>query len=82
MTPRELAREQAAAAKRIHFDRERDMVLAWHAAVFTRTEKMPSLQSVLMKMRSSNGPQTYDQMKSSLQFLSQVTGRKLREVTH
>lgn len=80
MTPRELAREQAAAQKRMQFDRERDMVLAWHAAVFMRTDKMPSLQSVLMRMRS--GPQSFEQMKSNLQFLSTVTGKPLREVMH
>lgn len=82
MTPREYVREQEAAEKRAQFDRERDMVLAWHTAAFKRVEKMPSLHTVLMRMRMSGGAQTFEQMKANLQMISQLTGIPIRETTH
>jgi hypothetical protein len=83
MTPRELAREQVAAEKRAQFDRERDMVVAWHTAAFTRAEKMPRLETVLIGMRGRRGEaQTYEQMKANLEIISQLNGRPLREVKH
>jgi hypothetical protein len=83
MTPREFAREQEAAQKRAHHQRERDVVLAWHTAVFSRTDKMPNLETVLLQMRDRHGErQTYEQMKANLELISQLAGRPIREVTH
>jgi hypothetical protein len=82
MTPRELAREQDAAEKRIHYQRERDMVQAWHIAAFTRTNKMPSLETVLLRMRDRGERQTYEQMKANLELISQLAGKPIREVQH
>lgn len=83
MTPREFAREQEAHEQRAQFDRERDVVLAWHAAAFSRTDKMPSLELVLVRMRGRRGEaQTYEQMKANLQIISQLAGKPWREVTH
>lgn len=83
MTPREFAREQEAASQRIQYGRERDMVQAWHVAAFTRTNKMPSLETVLLRMRGNRGGgQTYEQMRATLEVISRLTGRPLREVKH
>ena len=83
MTPREFAREQEAAEKQLHYRRERDVVLAWHTAAFSRTDKMPSLDTVLLRMRDRRGErQTYEQMKANLELISQLAGRPIREVTH
>jgi hypothetical protein len=83
MTPREFAREQAAAMQRAKSEFERDVVRAWHTAVFSGAAfvgKLMPLNDVLNRMRTEE--QNFHEMKTQLQTLSQLTGFPLREVRH
>lgn len=78
MTPREFARQQAAAVNRARDEHDRGVVMAWQTANLTRAEKLPDLRTLLA--RTQSGRQTHDEMRAQLESLSRLTGFPLRKV--
>lgn len=83
MTPREFSRERVAAIERDRMDLERDVARGWFTAAFVGAAfhgKLPSLSTVMDRIRNSGKRQTFDQMKAQLMNLSQLTGFPMREI--
>ncbi len=51
LTPRETVATIEAGTERMQAERELTMSLAWHTAALTRTKRMPTLKSLLAKLK-------------------------------
>jgi len=77
MTPREYAREKAAAKQIAIGEQQRDAALAWttaHYVAAARAGKLPPLKPILDRIGGPRGWQTVEEMKAQILILSAKTG--------
>lgn len=83
MTLRQLFREFVLAKQRREEERDRDISHAWHVAAFSRQDKLPRLETLLVSKSqpSRQQTQTVSEQRTMLEALSQMIGVPLRHVT-
>lgn len=83
MTIRELFREFVFAKRSYEEDYNRDVRLAWHVAALMRQEKLPRLESLLIRrpQKPSTRKEYLAAQRSMLKALSDRYGIPLRKTT-